>query len=240
MYDVGLDIKANLDEMTFEFGAGTFGPIVEKRKLEDIRKSLSNPNATGPEFVYSIAMDVGKEKDYKDLVERNLLYGAMIFAKGQIGDEPIRSQGHIHSISLSCNASTPEVYEIWYGDAIIYMQEYGADHPGRCFAVKATAGEIVIVPPNWVHCTINANVNKEMMFGAWCIRDYGFDYREIRSRGGIAYFPIVKNDEIQWKTNLNYNESTLKICNAREYPDFGLVKGVPIYTQYENLSLIHI
>jgi hypothetical protein len=43
----------------------------------------------------------------------------------------------------------PEVYEIWDGTAYIYMQEHSADDPGRCYAVVAKPGDIVVVPPAW-------------------------------------------------------------------------------------------
>ena len=79
----------------------------------------------------------------------------------QIAKQPFRtvpylslihiSQGHIHAISPSCNASTCEVYEIWSGEAYIYMQQYGGDDAGNCYAVHAKAGDVVIVPPGWVH-----------------------------------------------------------------------------------------
>ena len=59
------------------------------------------------------------------------------------------------------------------------MQEYGKDDAGNCYAVHAKAGEVVIVPPGWVHATINANVEKPLTFGAWCVRDFGFDYEEV-------------------------------------------------------------
>lgn len=234
MLNTGFNIQINAERMTFQYGNDVFGPEAEKRKLSDIRKSLSDPNAKGPEIVYSVAMDVGKEKDRKDLNKRNLLYGAMIFAKGHIGNEPIRSQGHVHSVSMSCNASTPEVYEIWSGDAIIYMQEHDSDNPGRCIAVNAHAGNIVIVPPGWAHCTINANIDIEMTFGAWCVRDYGFNYVGVRKHGGLSYFPTLEGGKIQWLKNYQYLESTLEIRNAREYSEIEILKGVPIYTQYEN------
>lgn len=52
-----------------------------------------------------------------------------------------RSQpGHVHRISQHSGWSPPELYEIWQGKAIIYMQEYVDDDPGRCFAVLAEAG----------------------------------------------------------------------------------------------------
>lgn len=39
------------------------------------------------------------------------------------------ARGHIHKVSPFSNWSTPEVYEIWSGEAIIYMQEYAGDSP---------------------------------------------------------------------------------------------------------------
>ena len=30
-----------------------------------------------------------------------------------------------------------------------------------------------------------------MTFGAWCDREYGFEYAEVRARGGLAFFPLL-------------------------------------------------
>ena len=169
--NTGMNLSVDLNKMEFIYDAATTGPLTEKRRLDDIRASLSDPNAEGPSIVYAVAMDVAKKKHMQDLIDRNLLYGAMIFEKGVIGEEPVRSQGHIHAVSASCNASTCEVYEIWAGEAYIYMQEYAGDDPGRCFAVHARTKDVVIVPPGWAHCTINADPSRAMLFGAWCVRD---------------------------------------------------------------------
>lgn len=231
--NTGFDIQADLQRLEFVYGADVFGPVTEKRRLDDIRRSLSDPDAEGPETVYAVAMDVGRQKDREDLLGRNLLYGAMIFEKGVIGDEPVHSQGHIHAVSPSCQASTCEVYEIWSGEAYIYMQESAGDDPGRCYAVRARAGEVVIVPPGWAHCTINARTDQPMLFGAWCVRDYGFDYKEIRAHRGMAYCPKVREGQLAFVENPLYRARPLEIRSAREYPEFHLQKGVPIYTQYE-------
>lgn len=229
----GFPLKADIEAMEFIYGDNVFGPRTEKRKLDDIRSSLSNPKVVGPEYVYAVAMDVGKKEHREDLVRRNLLYGAMIFGAGTIGEEPVRSQGHVHAVSPSCNRSTCEVYEIWTGEAYIYMQEKTGDDPGRCYAVYAKEGQVVIVPPGWAHCTINANPEQPMLFGAWCVRDYGFDYKEIRDHKGVAYFPKVQNGTIIFEPNSMYQPSELKILKARSYPEFHLKPEVPIYTQYE-------
>ena len=71
-----------------------------------------------------------------------MLFGAVSYAAGSLGDEPVRSQGHVHRISSHSGWSPPEVYEIWTGKAFIYMQEKVADNPGRCFAIEAGPGDL--------------------------------------------------------------------------------------------------
>lgn len=205
-FNPGLDIQPTICPFGFQYGPGVFGPEVEIRTLEAIRKSLADPSCDGPEEVYSIAMDVGKSLHMAKLKEIHLLFGVVTYASGTLGKEPVRSQGHIHKQSAYAKGwSTPEVYEIWSGEAIIYMQETAKDDPGRCFAVRAMPGEVVIVPPGWAHATISANPKAPLTFGAWCDRDYGFEYNDVRAHGGLAWFPVVEaGNSIVWKRNLLY------------------------------------
>lgn len=231
-FDPGLEITVRSDPMGFVYGPGVTGPVPEVRRLDAIRPSLMDPECSGPEEVYCIAMDVARAEDLSDLRGRNLLYGVVTYQKGRLGREPIRSQGHIHAVSASCGASTCEVYEIWEGRACIYMQPSGSDDAGECFAVYAGPGEVVVVPPGWVHATVNADPERAMTFGAWCIRDYGFDYADVRRHGGIAFFPVLEGSGLAWVKNPAYASGTLTEKAARTYPDLGLEAGVPIYTQY--------
>jgi len=229
----GFEIRVDFESMDYSYGIETFGPKVERRLLDSIRPSLMNPDCSGPEVVYSIAMDVGKLKDREALIQRNLLYGTVLYAEGQLGNEPIRSQGHVHSISMSCQASTPEVYEIWSGKAVIYMQETAKDRCGRCYAIVGLPGDVIIVPPGWAHATISADPNQPLVFGAWCVRDYGFDYKDVRAHGGLAYYPILHDDELEWRHNPAYTPESFVIKKPRHYVEFGIQHSVPIYTQFE-------
>jgi len=233
-YDPGFDIKTRHHPMGFQYGPETFGPTPEIRQLDDIRKSLSDPDCDGPEEVYAIAMDIGKGRHKSHLQSMHLLYGAVIYAAGQLGREPVRSQGHIHIKNPRNGWSTPEVYEIWEGRAIIYMQEYAEDDPGRCFAVYANPGEVVVVPPGWAHATISANPNDPLSFGAWCDRDYGFEYEQVRAHQGLAWYPLIDTDgSISWHTNPNYNQSQLIEKSPESYENLGIETGKPLYTQFE-------
>lgn len=233
VFNSGFPIAVKSDPMGFSYGEGVCGPSPELRALEQIRGSLMDPDCAGPEYVYCIAMDVASEEDHADLVQRNLLYGVVTYQKGQLGKEPIRSQGHIHAISPSCGASTCEVYEIWDGEACIYMQESGSDDAGNCYAIYGKAGDVIIVPPGWVHATINACPDTPMTFGAWCVRDYGFDYKDVRRHSGIAFFPLLQDGKLVWVRNEKYRSGKLLEKPARTYEDFGLESGKSIYQQYK-------
>ena len=233
MFDPGLPVVPQGDPLGFTYGEDCFGPSPEERRLDDIRTSLQDPQCQGPDVVYSIAMDVGKKKD-KELLERlHLLFGAVTFASGRLGQEPIRSQGHVHAVSPVSGTSTPELYEIWSGRAIVYAQEYDQDIPGRCFAVEAGPGEVVLVPPGWAHCTISVDSSQPLAFGAWCVREYGFAYEGVRSHGGLAYFPIWREDQLEFVKNPRYGESQFIHKSPRKYKEFQIQEGVPIYTQFE-------
>ena len=232
-FDPGLDIRFPKDTLDFQYGPGVFGPRPEYRSLDAIRPSLRDPHCNGPDPVYGIAMDVGRVEDLDELKRRMLLFGVVIYAKGRLGDGPVRSQGHVHAIAPHCGWSTPELFEIWEGRAVIYCQEKSGDDPGRCFAIEAGPGEQVVMPPSWAHYVVNAGLGSPLIFGAWCDRQYGFDYAQMRAHHGLAWFPLMaENGTMDWESNPNYSASTLERKKARAYPELGLSAEVPIYEQF--------
>lgn len=234
IFDHGINVMPHPSGIGFIYGEDVFGPEPENRRLDDIRPSLMEPLCKGPEVVYSIAMDVGKIKDKELLESLHLLFGVVTYASGMLGKEPVRSQGHVHKVSPYSGWSTPEVYEIWSGKAIIYMQEQAEDNPGRCFAVFADPGDLVIVPPYWAHATISADLETPLTFGAWCDRDYGYVYDGVRRHNGIAWFPVYnERSELTWKANPAYEPSELVCKRPADYSALGIEKGMPIYRIFE-------
>jgi glucose-6-phosphate isomerase, archaeal len=234
-FNPGFDISITSQPLGFKFGETTFGPQPEFRSLAALRPALRDACADGPDPVYAIVMDIGKSAHRQELQDRMLLFGAVTYAKGRLGDELVRSQGHVHTVSLHSGWRAPEIYEIWNGRAFIYMQEFAADHPGRCFAVDANPGEIVIVPPGWAHTSISAAPAEHLSFGALCDREYGFQYEEVRRRQGLAWYALLNDKgETYWEPNPNYQKSDLTICKPRDYQSFGIERGRSLYMQFES------
>ncbi|MGL4858857.1 MAG: glucose-6-phosphate isomerase family protein [Enterobacteriaceae bacterium] len=229
----GLSMEVQHSPMAFHYQTPVTGPQSEIRTLEQIRPSLRDPECSGPEQVYAIAMDVAKQHHLPELKQRMLLFGVVTYAAGTLGEEPIRSQGHIHRVSQHSGWSPPELYEIWQGRAIIYMQERVADEPGRCFAVQASPGQHVLVPPGWAHATISADPTTPLTFAAWCDREYGFEYEAVRAYQGLAWYPLLQEGEIVWQHNPRYRPCTLEIKTPRHYREFGLSEE-PLYCQFEH------
>jgi glucose-6-phosphate isomerase len=145
----------------------------------------------------------------------------------------VRSQGHIHAVASHSGWSPPEIFEIWTGTAIVYAQERAEDDPGRCVAVVAQPGDQVVVPPGWAHCVINADPHHRMGFGAWCDRQYGFDYTGVRAHRGLAWFPTLSaSGAIDWEPNPRYRLSRLDHHKPRAYPELGLNASRSLYGQY--------
>jgi glucose-6-phosphate isomerase len=232
-FDSGLAARWSDESLAFEYGVGVVGPKPEHRRLDAIRASLCDPDCHGPDPVYSIAMNVGRREHLPELQRRKLLFGVVAYAAGRLGREPVRSQGHVHAISLHSGWSPPELFEIWEGRAVVYAQQYLGDEPGICVAVEAGPGDQVVVPPGWAHCVMNLDESSHMVFAACCDRDYGFVYDDVRARGGLAWYAIMGNhNEIAWEPNPRYHVAELRQREARSYSELGLSRSIPIYEQF--------
>ncbi|MGD0498007.1 MAG: glucose-6-phosphate isomerase family protein [Bryobacteraceae bacterium] len=234
-FDPGFDIEATSEPLGFRYGETAFGPPPELRSLAAIRPALRDPNCAGPDPVYAIVMDIGARAHRRHLQQRMLLFGAVTYAAGRLGDEVVRSQGHAHKVSSHSGWAPPEVYEIWSGAAFIFMQEFAGDDPGRCFAIHAQPGDIVIVPPGWTHGAMSADPARRLTFGALCDREYGFEYDEIRKRRGLAWYAIASpSGQVSWEPNPRYRRRELTVRAPGDYSAFGFQRGAPLYRQFED------
>src|SRR5262249_47003957 len=79
--------------------------------------------------------------------------------------------------------------------------------------------------------SVNADPTSVLIFGAWCDRQYGFDYTQMRAHHGLAWFPILGSDgELTLEANPHYSASQLQRKKTRSYPEPGLSNELTIYS----------
>jgi glucose-6-phosphate isomerase, archaeal len=100
--------------------------------------------------------------------------------------------------------------------------------------IEAEKGDIVFVPPDYGHITINRS-DKALKMANWVCRDFSSLYEPVKQFGGGAYF-LLEDGLVR---NPNY-VSVPKIRWLEPTPaeKFGLSKGEDMYELIENLQVL--
>jgi glucose-6-phosphate isomerase, archaeal len=225
----GLDLAVDPEGLELLFDPDVLHPVGERRFLDDVRATLAEPDADGPEHLYTIYMDIAHSRDLAALRRQELLYGAVVYNHGSIGSERLRSQGHIHSEKPGTGLRYSEVYEFWTGHGYVYLQKECASSVSRALLVPVGPGDKVIVPLGWVHLTV-ASADETLAFGAWCARENELEYAQLRELGGPAHFVLADGEVVG---NPRYTHvPEVEIVQPGDLPLLGVPADRPIYTAW--------
>jgi glucose-6-phosphate isomerase, archaeal len=225
----GLPVVLDPDALTLDFGAGITTEPLDQRRIDDIRQMLPDPEATGPDPLYSIYMDVRVPTLAAVLQARGLSYGAVVDSPGRIGNEYVRSQGHIHSSPPGTTTPYLEIYEFWHGTGAVYLQDAAQPDLTDVLLVDVQPGDKVIIPPGWVHVVINSGP-APLAFGALYASDATLLYEPLRAMNGTAWAVLADGS---FAANPRYrNPPPPGRVQAREYPAFGIRRDWPLLTAF--------
>jgi glucose-6-phosphate isomerase len=226
----GLDLALDREALTLQFGPDVDHPPGERRILDEVRPMLADPAAAGPEHLYTIYMDVCARGDHAALQGQGLLYGAVVYNHGVVGEERLRSQGHIHSLEPGTGLRYSEIYEFWTGHGFVYLQKECEPVVTRALLVPVGPGDKVIVPLGWVHLTVAAK-NDVLSFGAWCARDNQLEYEQLRAVGGPAHFVLADGEVVP---NARYEHvPDVDVVAPGDLPLFDVPTDTPIYSAWK-------
>ncbi len=132
---------------------------------------------------------------------RRLRYDVTVIPPAVIGGEYVKTYGHFHPVAEhdphGRPLSFPELYEVLAGDALFLLQDRAAR---VFFHVRARAGDVVAMPPNLGHVTVN--VGETPLVLANLVSDrFHSDYGPVREKHGFAWYYTVEG----WKKNPNYD-----------------------------------
>lgn len=177
------------------------GEVVEPdiRTLEQMKPVLYDPESDGPDELYYMYRGVHL-RDHDELVAgHNVRYDLTVIPSAVIGGEFTKTKGHFHP--KKGEHTWPEIYEVISGEAHYLFQD-----SERVLVFHATAGDKVIVPPNFGHVTINSS-KKTLVMANWVSPDFSSDYGPFIEKRGAAFYELEKT----WVGNPRYEGVSLEM-----------------------------
>lgn len=160
------------------------------RYLRDMKEVLYNKSleVKGDSPVYYMYRNL-KLKEFGS--GEFLRYDITVIPPGRMGEEYVKTKGHYHPSRYG------ELYIVLKGRALYLLQ-------GRDFhdvvSIEAKRGDVVIIPPEYGHITINHGENVLEMAN-WVSPDFESLYDPLKEKEGGIFFYTVRG----WIKNPNYN-----------------------------------
>ena len=232
----GLPVKFNEETYHISFGPQVRSPLYSTREIDAIRPLLLDPDCAGPEVLYWMYRNLGLQGDEYLLEQHRLRYDVSIFAPTMLGREYLKTSGHYHPPAPD-GVPYPEVYEIWYGEALYVLQKVDDYTAGPddvtvedVITVRARPGDKVIMPPGYGHVTINT-LDVPLVMCNWVCDDFSSYYQSVEETRGFAYYLVRENGQDKWIVNDKYAKVVPEFREAqvRAVPQLGLMDGEPMY-----------
>jgi glucose-6-phosphate isomerase, archaeal len=161
-------------------------------------------------------------------------YDITVLLPVRLGREFNKTKGHYHS-EYKPGLGYPELYQVLEGHAHVLLQKRDGERITDVVLVIAHEGEIVLVPPNYGHITINPT-EQTLKMANWVSTKVESLYEPFEQMGGGAYFELVGSELVP---NVRYGAlPPVRVERAREYPQLGLRHGRPIYELIKNPEIL--
>ncbi|MDK2891738.1 glucose-6-phosphate isomerase family protein [Methanohalophilus sp.] len=212
---------------TIIFGGIKYAPNV--RMLSDMDKVLYDrewlKTAENRELYYMYRDLFLTEDDHNTMKMYDLRYDITIIPTGMLGREFIKTAGHFHPMVPGTTITYPEVYQVLEGKATYLLQYDDSADVSDVIVVRASKGDIVVIPPDYGHVTINAS-SEDLKMANWVCRSFSSIYDPIQEKRGAAYY-LLKDGFVK---NPSYSSvADIRYLKPREMPEFGLFHGKDMY-----------
>ncbi|MCJ7429210.1 MAG: glucose-6-phosphate isomerase [Candidatus Nanohaloarchaeota archaeon QJJ-5] len=176
--------------------------------------------------LYFMYRDLFLDRHDSVVHEYDVRYDITVMPPGTLGREYVKTKGHYHPEAAQ-GLSFPEIYEVIQGEATYLMQRKAEDGTiDDVRVVDATAGDKVIIPPNYGHITVNTG-DRTLKMANWVSRQFGSIYQDIEERRGGAYYLAANGDLV---ANNNYDDLPKpRRDEPREVPDLRIESETPMY-----------
>ncbi|MEW6748230.1 MAG: glucose-6-phosphate isomerase family protein [Candidatus Micrarchaeota archaeon] len=151
------------------------------------------------------AADVPLYYMFRDVFKREgIRFDITVIPARIIGDEYVKTFGHYHPGSED-GPAYPEVYQVVRGNAEFIMQKRNRNGSVDTMIVAAKEGEVILIPPEWGHVSINRGENTLVLAN---LVYEGFEslYKEYEENQGAAFY-YLKEGQMTQNTNYVVHEN---------------------------------
>jgi len=222
------DKNVNWEDYSRKYSDGMFGLLAE-----DHYNVKDNP-------YYDFYKAIVNDNDKAEFVKANLRYDCTVIMKGCADKEFKKTAGHFHCFIPGKNMSYPELYQVVRGTALFVMQK--VDNVNKVndkmtvedvILAEVKAGQAVVIPPNYGHCTINIS-DETMVFVNLVSMDSSNYYESVKNSHGMCCY-VYRNDDGTYRIEKNPNyvfNCGIRIAVPSESDTLGIRNNVPIYTEF--------
>lgn len=187
------------------------------RHLDDIRSVLHDQEWS------KTAKNTDLYFMYRGIEEKNdIRYDITVVPANMLGQEFSKTKGHYHIGKYG------EIYTVLEGEAIYLLQKKkneGGDEIEDVVAVKAKKGDVLVIPSDYGHITINPSQTQELKMANWIFCDCKSDYSLFEKlQGGCYYYTKggwVKNENYTSVPELRFEEPVKEVPTDLEFLKIG-------------------
>jgi glucose-6-phosphate isomerase len=162
-------------------------PQPAKRTVEEMRPVLYDPQCRCSDPLYFMYRDLARSgADWQWLHEHQLRYDLTVIPPRDLCGEWVKTKGHYHPKNPA-GVGFPEIYEVLEGTAHYLLQSCTLDD---VILITANAGDLVIIPPDYGHITINPSPEETLSMANIVSTAFESEYREYEVRRGAAYYEL--------------------------------------------------
>lgn len=243
----GIDI--NLNKSTGEISFCDEINIIKPdlRRISDAEPYYLDSSESEKDLpLYLMYRGVCKRNDISKIRNCGLRYDITVILPGTVGEEYIKTIGHVHPLSSfsNFNRTFTEVYSVIFGNAVYVLQKFshlylsGGEKESKKIIedvaiIEAKAGDIIFIPSHYGHTTINTGktplVMANILYG-----DFNSIYEPYKTfRGASYYFKKGKNSSPEINNNKMYiNPPKPRLLEIEGFKPSILNNNYPLYTQF--------
>ncbi len=162
-------------------------PQPSVRTTEEMRSVLASPACERSGPLYYMYRDLAKsDEDWSWLHRQELRYDITVIPPRDLCGEWVKTKGHYHPRNPA-GTGYPEIYEVIEGEARYLLQSRSLDD---VVMVSAGAGDLVIIPPDYGHISINPSSDATLVMANIVSTAFESEYEEYEKYHGAAYYAM--------------------------------------------------